>query len=92
MCVILPSPSPLPFLFHIQRLARELLVMSDLEHRNIVKLLGFHLYTQNGEAWIISSWVSGGDAVAYTKSQNPTIAGKLRLVSQSVLTSHFSHL
>lgn len=49
----------------IQRLAREVIVLSSARHPNILELLGFHLDLASKTAWIISPWAAHGDAFSY---------------------------
>lgn len=63
-----------------QKFIREVLVLSKLNHPNIVQFVGYFLNVQKLTAWIISHWASHGDVGRYLRTSTQDFTSKLRLV------------
>lgn len=69
-----------------QAVARELRVWSQLDHPNILKLLGFYVdENEFSSAWIVTPWQSNGDIATYLQIHKPSKVRRFQLVSLSSL-------
>lgn len=74
--------------FLAKALARELQVWADLDHENILKLIGFYIDEDMlNAAWIITIWQPHGNVTAYIAATSPGLVRRLELVSFGFLYS-----
>lgn len=71
--------------FGFQRFAREILVLSQLQHPNVVELAGFHFVPQEFRAWIVCPWMPNGDADKFVRNHQAGDFVKLTLVRLSCI-------
>lgn len=64
-----------------QAFARELQVWADLEHPNILPLVGFHLNSEEGISWFISPFMTEGNIREYLERIKPHMLQRLQLAS-----------
>lgn len=70
-----------------QALVRELRVWGNLDHPNILRLLGFHFDVEQLEsAWIVTMWQKSGNIVNFLATKKLNETTRLKLVS---LDLHF---
>ena len=74
MCVhILSKNHPLDFnsLDKLKSFLRESAVMKNLDHPNVLKVLGISLETEDGLPFILLPYMANGDLKNYLKSKRP---------------------
>jgi len=63
-----------------RRFAREILVWMQLDHPNVLPLLGFHLDFNQNFTWFVSPWRAHGSISNYITEKRPNIDEVLRLL------------
>lgn len=75
-----------------QAFARELRVWTDLDHPNVLPLVGFYLNSEEGVCWFISPFMTEGNVREYLERANPDMLARLRLVSFRRAANYFHFL
>ncbi|KAG8893659.1 hypothetical protein FRB99_001829, partial [Tulasnella sp. 403] len=72
-------------------LVRELGVWANLEHPNILPLLGFHLSSKLEEAWLVSPYASNGNIFEYLERTQPGLDARLELAKDTAKGLEYLH-
>lgn len=64
----------------MEAFARELLVWSNLDHDNVLNLIGWQHNSEQGILWFISPFMVEGNVKKYLKKLNPSMPIRLSLV------------
>lgn len=59
---------------------------SNLDHKNVLDLIGYHLNSDQGILWFISPFMADGNVKKYLKKNNPSMSVRMLLACRLPLT------
>lgn len=66
---------------YLKPFAHEVDLLSDLDHDNVVRIIGFVEAVGEGVAWIVFSWEKNGNLREFIRSANWELPERVSLVS-----------